>query len=260
MRTFIILLLLTNLAYFGWHRGGSRDASPAAPAATMPARSESALLPFEPAAQTLALLSELTEAQRQALGLPPASSAFPGESLETTAESAAEAELPVAAAATRPWCAELGPFDTPDEGHSLQPALAALGVAATLKTRQVAVSSTFWVYLPPLDSEEELRRVQAELQARGIDHYYMRSGQFTGGISLGVFSRQASAEQAQADLALRGYRTRIGEVLREEPRSFLQLRVPDAALLEQAAWRAFRSETAAWALAENVCESVASDF
>lgn len=248
MRTFIFLLLLTNIAYFGWNQGWLRQPPPRPPAAGAATVPE--LSPFVPAPQTLTLLSELPESERQARGLVPEAEGAAPVALGTQASPVVPAP--------QPWCAELGPIDSADAARALLPRLGGLGVDADLQMREVPVSSTFWVYLPAFVNEAEARRTLAELQERRIDSYYMRSGQFIGGISLGVFSRRASAESVQADVARQGYQARIGEVLREEPRAFLRLQAQDSAMLEQAGWAEFLGSARAWKLTENVCEGVAS--
>jgi cell division protein FtsN len=257
MRTFAILLLLTNLVYFGWNQGWLRETQPARPRAVATVQA--------PAADFggLQLLSELSDAERQERRLQSqtASAALPAPAAESAAPAAAAAVAAAApVAAVKPWCAELGPFETVQAAAPLRTRLEGLGVQVRQQDRELPVASTFWVYLPAFADEAEARRILAELQARKIDSYYMRSGQFSGGISLGVFSRRASAEKVQADMAAKGYRASIGEVQREEPRSYLILRAPDEKLLGQSAWADFRRQAQSWNLTEKSCEGVASVF
>jgi cell division protein FtsN len=273
MRTFLVLLVLTNIAYFGWNQGWLRQL----PAQTPRQVQRPAVLPasdFVAAPTRLALLAELDAGERQALGqrtadtadtADTAAAAAPAEaglaagvaSLEPAAAPAAATSAPIPN--VQPWCAALGPFEDSAAAQALIPQLQALDIAATLRTQAVPVATTYWVYMPPFATDGELQRMLAELKERQIDSYFMRSGQFAGGISLGVFSRRASAETTQADLARRGYQSQIGEVQRESTRSWLDLRAPDAALAAGPDWAAFRARTEAVTLAENVCESVASD-
>jgi cell division protein FtsN len=293
MRTFIILLLLTNLAYFGWNQGWLREPAPAAPKTAVPAVSTAAPQPFDPAPRSLTLIAELSEAERaqmravapaavdplpvpetggeqsQAGQQPPlidegatgtvAAARDPAETEQNQVVAEASQPEPEVAAGP-PWCADLGQFTDAALAEALVPALAALGVTAQLRTETVPVSSTFWVYMPAFASEDEARRMLAELQGREIDSYYMRSGQFSGGISLGVFSRRASAETVRAALAAQGYTAQIGEVFREEPRSLLALQAPDAGVVKAAGWADFMAKNPGLQLTENVCESVASGF
>jgi cell division septation protein DedD len=272
MRTFIILLLLANIAYFGWNQGWLRELPPAAPKVSVPAQFQSAQSPFEPAARTLTLVAELTESELAALALaaapapvtPPVSAPAQANLAPVVAEPLVEPEqnqavaLPPPAVASPPWCGVLGEFESPEAAAALIPALAALDVEAGVRTKAVPVGSTFWVYMPAFASEAEARDMLRQLQERKIDSYYMRSGQFPGGISLGVFSRRASAESVQATMASQGYRTTIGEVLREEPRSTLVLHAADGSVVKRVGWADFVAKNTTLTVTENVCESVAS--
>lgn len=260
MRTFLVLLLLSNIVYFGWNRGWLRELPASLAAQTvLPPRAGSP--PPMPAAEGLTLLSELSEAERVALAAGSGSPAVVPDTAEVS-EPAVARVPPVAPAdpVSTPWCAELGPLADKEAAAALQPRLEALGLAVVSVGLEVPVSSTFWVYLPAFSDEALAVRTLAELQARGVDSYYMRSGQFAGGISLGVFSRRASAETVRADLQRQGYQPLIGEVFREELRYFLGLRAGSDAIRGAAQWAALQAATAPWTLTENVCESVATDI
>ena len=283
MRTFIILLLLTNLAYFGWNQGWLRQLAPPAPKTSIAAAATAVPQPFAQAAGGLTLVSELPETERAQLLLTPPvvaprdTASLAPEAASATDSPAATVEAVALAAggliesdknqlvedappveALVPWCADLGLFAELGDAEALMPTLTAMGINAALRTTSVRVSSTFWVYMPAFASDAEASRMLAELQERNIDSYYMRSGAFPGGISLGVFSRSSSAATVQEALAAQGYTAQIGEVFREEPRSTLVLSAPDAAVLETPGWADFMAKNAALTLTENVCESVAS--
>lgn len=281
MRTFIVLLVLTNLAYFGWNQGWLRELAAGSPRISVPAPATVAPQPIEQAPAGLTLVSELTESERERLLLPAQTSvaetpaaaaptdlplfieetALGPENVEETPQNqiVEEAlERLIQAPAGPPWCANLGPFAEASQAEALIPSLTALGLRAELHTDTVPVSSTFWVYMPAFATEDEARRMLAELQERNIDSYYMRNGEFPGGISLGVFSRRASAETVRESLAAQGYTAQIGEVFREEPRSSLALRAPDEGVVKAPGWADFMAKNAALTLTENVCESVAS--
>lgn len=279
MKTFIVLLILSNVAYFGWNQGWLRDVPPEPVSVVFP-QPETRLPPFEQAPESLTLLSELPGDQQpdpgesaggQAEDLRQGSS---GEALgqlegvrgeaddlasaeSTTPGLVTESDFGVVAAPD-PWCGELGLFEQESAARDLLPALDAMGFKASLESGTVPVSSTFWVHLPPFDSRAEAFARLEELQDAGIDSYYMRTGSMAGGISMGVFSRLESAEQAQRQFARRGYETEIGEVFREEARWWLALRTEDSARLEAASWLAFRAEHSQLLVTENVCEVVAS--
>lgn len=290
MRTFIILLLLTNVAYFGWNQGWLREPTRVAPKITIPAATTVVPQPFESAPRGLTLISELSEAEREQLLASPlavtAAEAAVAEAEASEGQSVIDIDETVVLPGETediaegvqnqiveegsgsglvtpdgpPWCAELGQFVGAAGAEALIPALLSLGVAAEVQTDKVPVSSTFWVYMPAFASQEEASRMLAELRERKIDSYYMRSGQFPGGISLGVFSRRASAERVLEALAAQGYTTQIGEVFREEPRSLLALRASSAGVVKASGWADFMAKNPGLTLTENVCESVASGF
>jgi hypothetical protein len=99
----------------------------------------------------------------------------------------------------------------------------------------------------------------AELQGKNIDSYYMRSGEMAGGISLGVFSREASAAIAQRQLADRGYATSVREVARMGERHYVALRMADDALRQAPEWTAFLGRARGIEVLENACETIASE-
>lgn len=295
MKTFVLLLLLTNVAYFGWNQGWLRG-MPVEPV-EVGAAVEPALPPFQQAPATLTLLAELpepaqpgTEAEmdtaidvfaaaqpvaetggviRRGIGgaattdLPVNTEAGSNSQAGSNAEIAPATipEPPVAAVipvAPTPWCGELSLITEESAAKALIPDLSAMGFAVELQSGRVQVSSTYWVYMPAFASQAEAFRQLEELQGRKIDSYYMRSGNWAGGISLGVFSREESAKVAQANLALQGYQAQIGEVFREEPRFRLVLTTPDDSILDGPEWQGFRTRNNALQLSENVCEVVAS--
>jgi|GEM_PF-468477 hypothetical protein len=274
MKTFVLLLLLTNLAYFGWNQGWLRTV-PVEPVAVSAAE-EAALPPFQQAPASLTLLAEIPDPAQAgtgagvdaAIALPVAAEpvAETGGMIRrdiTGAAPVAEVPLesPLAAVipvAPTPWCGELGLIAEESAAKTLIPDLSALGFVVELQSGRVQVSSTYWVYMPAFASETEAFRQLEELQDRKIDSYYMRAGNYAGGISLGVFSREESAKVAQANLARQGYQAQIGEVIREEPRFRLVLTAPDRSILDGAEWQGFRARNNALQLSENVCEVVAS--
>lgn len=311
MKTFVLLLLLTNLAYFGWNQGWLRAVPPVEPVATPDASAavEPALPPFQQAPASLALLAELPEPAESgtdagvdaAMAVPAAaqpvaetgglirrdiaaaateapvnapvnpevatnSNAATNTNTDSNAGTGSNAEItpatplepPAIPATPTPWCGELGLITEESAAKALIPDLSALGFAVELQSGRVQVSSTFWVYMPPFASEAEAFRQLEELQERRIDSYYMRSGNWAGGISLGVFSREESAKVAQANLARQGYQAQIGEVFREEPRFRLVLTTQDDSILDGSQWQGFRTRNNTLQLSENVCEVVAS--
>lgn len=268
MRTFLLLLLIANIAYYAWNHGWLSEAPPASEVVVLPS-----VEPRERAPRQLRLIAELSDSERQELGRVADLAVLGGNGEAFTPDNPSSLQEPVVAGAERsselqaeteqrvrtPWCGELGLFVTGEDAEALMSSLVKLGFSVELRSGERPVSSTFWVYMPPFADEAEARRMLAELQVRNIDSYHMRSGQFSGGISLGVFSRRSSAETVQAELARQGYQASIGQVFREEPRSWLVLKAPSVELLEGDAWESLKTDFPAPGLSENVCEIVATD-
>jgi cell division septation protein DedD len=287
MKTFVVLLLLANFAYFGWNQGWLRDVPPPRAAISRPAADD--LPPFIPGPASLTLLAELPAGTLPEPVTTPESSVGadprvrpqdPEPGAELTSSVGADPRVrpqdpevstnlqsstaPESLAGTRPqapnnqpWCANLGLFTLEEEAATLLPRVQALGIEARVQSGMAAVASTFWVHLPAFASEAEAFRTLQELQERNIDSYYMRSGDMAGGISLGVFSRPESAETARANLERRGYDPLVREVKREENRFWVALAAPTTAVLETPQWLDFRANFPSLPLAENVCEAVA---
>lgn len=308
MRTFVILLLLANLAYFGWTRGWLRDVPPP-PAPELAADD---LPPFTPVGQRLSLLAEagsqvatgiapqittgqplspeaadvgqpLSPGADIATGqqLPSAADSGLGQPLESeAADSAASMGHPLTAEAPETpqspalpgprWCGELGLFATAGPAEALLPELVLLGVDAKLGAGRRPVGNTFWVHSRLFEREADALALLRELQGKNIDSYYIREGELAGRISLGVFSRNNSAEQVQSTLGAQGYRAEISRVARQVDRFWLDLELPSAAMLQSPEWLALAARLAssggeagaaaadAPQLTEKVCNAVAT--
>jgi cell division protein FtsN len=296
MRVFLILLILANLGYLAWQQGWvverTEPAAVGEQAAFQPAQQTLTLLNELPqarldlmdslarsrtartdAAQQLeqlrgdidAVAGEITENQQQ-LAQDQARSTEVQQALLNTLDAAvaeAQAEIEASPAATPdaapalPWCAQAGVFADRPAAESFMNSLENLGGSAEIEAREEPVSSTWWVHMPAFSSEAVAMERLQELQARGIDSYYMRSGEMAGGISLGVYSRQESALIAQQQLADRGYATSIREVFRMGERLYVRVRLPDATLREAPEWAGFLASAGGIEVLENACETIA---
>ncbi len=127
----------------------------------------------------------------------------PGDPVVGTASAEAAAD------ADAGQCLLVGPFAQQREVDNLVFKLGALNVAAAVKSREEEVSSSFWVYLPPLLSEKAAARKLQELKSSGIDSFIFQDGELKNGISLGFFAARENALKRQRELAKAGYKTRI---------------------------------------------------
>ncbi len=112
MRTFIIMLIIANLAYLGWHQAN--------PPKSWPVMDRS---PLQQASQNLQLLSEIPEA-------------------EPTVQQT-QADQPLS-------CIYLGVFDTTDEGDFLVSAMLERGMKAQVELLPALGNTRFRIYMPLL--------------------------------------------------------------------------------------------------------------
>jgi hypothetical protein len=203
MKWTVGLLLLANLAFFGWMRWGS--------ALTVDADAGAVQAALNP--DKIKLLETLAT---------PASGAASGTALNLSPVSAAAASAPLAmpvpvAAENAPPrisnCAEWGEFSGEDLARSQQ-ALAALNLGDKLTQRGVEQNHGFWVYIPPLKRRADVERKIAQLKERGVKDYFVvqERGKWLNAISLGVFKTKEAAQKYQALLLAKDVRSaRLGE-------------------------------------------------
>lgn len=154
----------------------------------------------------------------------------PGSPLESAVVAAPEPEPVVVEVPA--GCQSLGPLPGLIAATDVSERLNGVGLAVQVRAiDRPSGNSDYRVVLPPLPSLQEAFRRLRELKSRDIDSYVITEGVDAQGISLGVFSRQASALLQQQNLAAEGYETRIREIPRVEREYWLYtadgVRVPD---------------------------------
>lgn len=183
------LLLLANLALFGWMRWGSAltvdvDAG-AVQAALNPDKIK--LLETLPASAAI-----------------PASSVTPGLTLTLSTVSAPVVSAPLPAPASIVAnvpskvsnCAEWGEFSGDDLARAQQ-ALAELKLGDSLTQRVLEQDHGYWVYIPPLKKRAMVEKKIAQLKERGVKDYFVvqEKGKWLNAISLGVFKTEEAAQK-----------------------------------------------------------------
>lgn len=223
------LLLLVNLALFGWMRWGSlltEDAdSGTLQAALNPDKIR--LLDALPASAVAApggpsgLSLSLSPVSAPAASVPAPAATHPAAHSPAAASmpvaGSAPAHPPVAAAVSAPLnlakCAEWGEFSGDDLSRAQQ-ALAVLKLGDNLTQRAVERNHGYWVYIPPLKKRASVEKKIAQLKARGVKDYFVvqEKGKWQNAISLGVFKTRDAAENYIAMLRTKDVRTaKVGE-------------------------------------------------
>lgn len=197
------VLLLANLALFGWMRWGQ----------TLTVEAGGPALQAALRADKIRLLAWSTASA-------PAASAAPGLPL-SPAPPAMPPSAPVAAAPAlvaktslqAANCAEWGEFSGRDLVRARQ-ALAELKLGDSLTQRGVEYDRGYWVYMPPQKTRVDVERKIAQLKERGVNDYFVvqEEGEWHNAISLGVFRTEDAAQKFLATLRTQRVRTaRVGE-------------------------------------------------
>ena len=123
---------------------------------------------------------------------------------------------PPAAVATAPSpgvCLEWSSFGAA-EAAKAQTALDLLALGEGVRRIEVGVSTSYWVFIPPLKSKPELDRKTIQLKERGVTDYspILEEGRWRYAISLGVFRDEDGAKKYLGLLRGKGVRSaQIGE-------------------------------------------------
>ncbi len=138
---------------------------------------------------------------------------------------------PVAAAPAPGVCLEWGSFGAADLPKA-QAAIEALALGERVRRTEVAVSTSYWVYIPPLKSKADMDRKAGELKERGITDYSLiaDAGRWRYAIALGVFRSEDGAKKKLALMRGKGVRSaQIGEREQRITQSAFLLRDPTEA-------------------------------
>ncbi|SCZ68429.1 SPOR domain-containing protein [Thiohalomonas denitrificans] len=186
MRALFLLLIAANLAYFAWE-GVYRPRQTPPPEVKMPAvespggtltlLSEAPVLPDKRVAGVANRDPAVAEAPEQAEALP----------------SETEHESPVI---LPPECYRIAGFREATDADALTAAIQQNGARLSGRGASQMTRRNHWVLIPPVSSRTDARRVIRELQAFGMNDFYLvRNGEYANAISLGVFSTEAAALQ-----------------------------------------------------------------
>ena len=199
MRTVFLLLVLANLAFFGWVNF----------VAELDTQSDPRPLTRQVAPEKLAVLSDLPKPAAQAAPKP-----------------AAEAD------GAKVACLEWGALSAPDAARAGE-ALAPLALGNRLLQRQVEESAGWWVFIPPRANRQDAQKKATELKGLGIDEYFVvqEEGPSRFAVSLGVFKTEAAATNRLEALRAKGVKTaQVGARETQLQKTYFQVRQVEDAL------------------------------
>ena len=222
MRTFAVLLLLANLSYMGWNF-------------YYPQKQNNLMVraPSRQASRTLQLLSEVRPAPLS-------------EQSELT-----EQKEPFS-------CISLGVFNNTDESDFLVTALLERGLQARAELLPTEETVNYRVYMPPFISDTAARQTLNELQQNNIESFIITTGEFSGGISLGLFSQQELALGLQESLAGQGFATSIEDIVTISNEIWVTIEGLSQVLLEGSELLDLLSGGLELEVIEKPCETIAS--
>lgn len=186
IRVLLLLLLLTNIGFFAYHRllSGTDEA----------------------AAQIAAL--QISPEKIVPVAVEAVSSVAPATT--TAPVPAAPAAVPPqpAAIAVPTSCAEWGVFAGAEVARA-DAALAALGLPAGTTQRRVMEVDGYWVHMAPLKTKGEIDRKVGELKALGVTEFFVvtDAGPWRNAVSLGLFKNEDAAKSELERLRARGVRS-----------------------------------------------------
>ena len=235
MRWIIVLLLIMNTGYFAWETYQQSQSRYAKPVVSEPEK---------PRGKRLVLWSESGRNLPRSDLLP--------ELVERNEHSEPEA-------AQNNQCLVVGPFDSPGKADEMQQHLFSLGVTSRERSDNEASRYDYWVHIPPLAGRDAAIRLLRELQGQGIDSFVITQGELANGISLGLFSKEASANKVSSRLLAAGYETRIKRLARQAQTYWLELAAKEADKVTDAMWEKFANEYNGLKVLEKSCKGIATE-
>jgi len=218
MRGLFLALLLVNLGVFAWYHWYDTDSLGPEPSAA-------------PGGKPLQLMSELTPEQKKTLAAQAASVAPPAAAATVASAVAAPGLTAPSSAAALQSCASYGPFPDADAAEKAAARLKQAGVATSEHSVAGKARLGYWVYLPPFGSRKEAEAAAKLLQQKGVkDLYVVTDEADRNAISLGLYSQHGGAGERQKEIRKVGYKARIAERFRDEPRYWVDGRGAMAAL------------------------------
>ena len=155
-------------------------------------------------------------------------------------------------------CMLVGPFPSSQKADQLQQRLFSLGISSRERSDTENLTYDHWVHIPPLSGREAAIRLLRELQGQEIDSFVITQGELANGISLGLFSKEDSANKVSSRLLQAGYETRIKKLARQPQAFWLELTEDHAEKLTTAMLEELVEEYNELKILEKNCKGIAS--
>lgn len=189
MRWIVVMLLVVNLAVFGWYRY-----------AVSAPEAGNRLEAISPAGSGLKLLDvPVGDGGYDRSGLlrdgAPVVEAVRGGSVD-------HVEM----------CGMIGPFREQVSAKQVRDRIQSLGAVVDLLEIPVTLRTDYWVHMGPYPSREEAMSMLRVLQQKGVDSFLIADGALANGISLGLFRQRSSADALLAQRKAQGHDAKLREI------------------------------------------------
>lgn len=196
MKGIFYILLLLNLGFFGWLYTSQDDN----------ALSQSLNAAMSKDKGELKLLSELNDEEKIKL------LKNPQKLLEEAQEDYSQSDIEPEVNESPMVCYQAGPFVSSQARSSFASKISAFGMTEMSQWTGTEKAIRYWVYLPPMASKADARRVVSDLNRKGLkDVAIVNSGKFKNAISLGLFGSKENARERVALLQKYAYSPKINE-------------------------------------------------
>lgn len=235
MRAIFILLLLTNVAFFGYQYFFADEND-----VVVSQKNKAAVIP---AGDQLQLLAE----QEGAL--------VPRTKIHAEAKVGAPV---VGEKQNAEFCTMIGPYSQLLQAEYAVEHLVALGVAAHITPVEIKEGESYWVYLKPEVSEKEALRRLYELQKKNIESHIITKGELANGISFGRYADYVDAEARSAEIKKQGYEVDIKMLPRMIQETWVVVEAGFAEKINETVWVDLLAKESALEKRQNFCLGVAS--
>jgi hypothetical protein len=231
MRWLLIFLLMCNGIYFLWQHYLVTP-EPAGQVATSQ---------LQQSGESLVLISEVP-AQESDLQASPEALGEPAEKKEPL------------------LCLMIGPFKDEVTGKQVLTRLAALDIHPKMEAINVPGKPNYWVHIPPQSSRKVAIKLLRELQSKNIDSFLISKGELENGISLGIFTKLASAEGVSAKRVKEGYDARVLTVPSSRKELWAVFSAEQTEKFSDPLWNTIREGNSSLQRRKNYCDKIAPPY
>lgn len=131
--------------------------------------------------------------------------------------------LPTSRTGRADSCVYIGPFDERISAKQVALRLGSKQSNLPIQKHKDEVEPLYWVYYPPLGNAQLALRKLREFQSQQIDSFLVTKGEYANAISLGYFSKKASAHSVKVAIQEAGYAAEMKTKKRYKEQFWIEL-------------------------------------